>query len=184
MVPIDFKESTKVLGKPSSASTEECGSLPVYGDGKQCMSCWKASWQERLYMLFTGKVWIGVVSGSTQPPIYAICKHPFAKIPFVIRVKESVKNIWKDVCEIAADFKRGFKQPDKRKHFAAGFIISLAFGTLYPSLGLILGSSAGIGKEVWDSKGHGTVENMDAVFTCLGAACAYPFALLLYQLIF
>ena len=184
MIPIEFAESTKVLGKPSVMSNSECGSLPVYSDGKKCMSCWKASWQERLYMLFTGKVWIGVVSGNTQPPIYAICKHPFTRIPFVIRIKEKIQNIWKDVCDIAEDFKKGLKQPDKRKHFAAGFIISLSSGMLYPSLGLILGSFAGIAKEVWDSKGHGTAENMDVIFTCLGAVCAYPFALLLHRLIF
>lgn len=183
MVPIDFKESTKVLGKPSSASAEECGSLPVYGDGKQCMSCWKASWQERLYMLFTGKVWIGVVSGSTQPPIYAICKHPFTKMPFVIRAKEKVQNIWKDVCDISEEFKKGFKQPDKQKYLVAGFIISLLAGLFIPLFGVILGAIAGVLKKYYDSKGHGIVEVMDFIFTLIGALCAYPIALF-YHIIF
>ena len=69
MNPIEFKEQTKVLGKPKNMTDEECGSLPVYCDGQQCISCWKLSWKERLQVLLYGKLWAFVISGYTQPPI-------------------------------------------------------------------------------------------------------------------
>ena len=33
-------------------------------------SCWRMSWRERLNALVYGKVWVAVLSGKTQPPIY------------------------------------------------------------------------------------------------------------------
>lgn len=70
MEPINFKQCTKVLQRPSSMSKEECQSLPVWSDGKQCVSCWKPSLKERLKLIFGGRVWVGVLSGGTQPPIF------------------------------------------------------------------------------------------------------------------
>jgi hypothetical protein len=61
------------------------------------------------------------------------------------------------------------QQPDKRKHFAIGFAISLIIGVFIPWLGLIAACIAGGIKEWWDF-----------VFTCLGALSAYPFALLVH----
>lgn len=69
MIPIDFPQKTKVLKKPSSMTSEECGSLSVFSDGKQLISCWKASWRERLSILFHGKVWLYVIAAKTQPPV-------------------------------------------------------------------------------------------------------------------
>lgn len=62
MKPINFKQSTKVLQKPGTLSDSECGTLPVWCDGKQCVSCWKPSFKERINILFGGKVWLGVMS--------------------------------------------------------------------------------------------------------------------------
>ncbi|KAA6346400.1 hypothetical protein EZS27_006050 [termite gut metagenome] len=70
--------------------------------------------------------------------------------------------------------KQGFKQPDKRKHFVVGFAISFLIGIFLPWLGVLTGCIAGAVKEWWDSKGHGTVDLMDFVFTCLGALFAFP----------
>lgn len=64
MKPIYFPQSTKELQKNG------CLPLPVWSDGKQCVSCWKPTFIERLKILFTGKVWLGVVSGTTQPPVF------------------------------------------------------------------------------------------------------------------
>ena len=58
MKPIDFEQSTKVLQKPGTLSDSQCGALPVWCDGKQCVSCWKPSIKERINILFGG-------SGST-----------------------------------------------------------------------------------------------------------------------
>lgn len=79
MKPIDFKESNKVLLKPSNMTDEECSSLPVYTDGKQCISLWKIGILKRIKLLFTGKVWLSVLSGMTQPPVWVSPDYPFIK---------------------------------------------------------------------------------------------------------
>ena len=74
MRPINFKEANKKLEKPSTMTDEECSSLPVYNSpGGECISCWTTSFRKRLKFLFHGKIWIGVVSGYTQPPIWLDC---------------------------------------------------------------------------------------------------------------
>ncbi len=70
MRPIDFKQSTKVLQRPSTMTQSECGSLHVWNDGKQCVSCWKPTFIERIKILFGGNIWLGVLSGKTQPPVF------------------------------------------------------------------------------------------------------------------
>ncbi len=69
MKPIDFEQANKTLSKPEGITDEECGSLPVYSNGQQCVSCWRPSWRERLSILFFGKVWLWVWSGRSQPPV-------------------------------------------------------------------------------------------------------------------
>lgn len=184
MKPIDFEQSTKVLQRPSTMAESECQSLPVWNDGKQCVSCWKATFKERLRILFTGKVWLGVLSGKTQPPVFVSGEPVFENPPlkarilaFLAEIKESIIDVWESV-------KEATKQPDKRKHFFVGLAISLVLGSLLGCwVGFIVGSLAGIVKEWWDSKGNGTVEVMDAVFTMFGAACAIPLSLLFHFLI-
>jgi len=69
MEPIKFPEANKVLNKPQNMTDEECGALHVHNDGVYNLSCWKPSFKERLSILFFGKVWLWVMSGSTQPPV-------------------------------------------------------------------------------------------------------------------
>lgn len=183
MKPIDFPQSTKVLQKPSTMTDEECSPLHVWSDGKQCVSCWKPSFIERLKILFTGKVWLGVLSGETQPPVFLSGERVFVRKPknaricaFFSKAKESITKLVKSVCA-------GFKQPDKRKHFIAGLLISLVSGIFFPWLGILLGFIAGALKELWDKKGNGTPEWMDFVFTCIGALSAFPFSLIIHNLI-
>lgn len=136
MKPIDFAQSTKVLQRPSTMAESECQSLPVWNDSKQCVSCWKATFKERLNILLTGKVWLGVLSGKTQPPVFVSGESVFVKEPlkarflaFLAEVKESIIEAWESTKEAA-------KQPDKRKHFFVGVLISLVIGTL---LGWLVG---------------------------------------------
>lgn len=70
MEPMKFEQANKNLLKPANMTDEECGSLPVFTDGKQCISCWKMTWRERLSALFFGKVWLSVYFGQTQPPVW------------------------------------------------------------------------------------------------------------------
>ena len=145
MKPINFKQSTKVLQKPGTLSDSECGTLPVWCDGKQCVSCWKPSFKERINILFGGKVWLGVMSGKTQPPVFVAGERVFQKTPFLAHLRAFFVSIGEVIAKASKSLAEAAKMPDKRKHYGAI-------------------------KEWWDSKGHGTVELMDFVFTAMGAA--------------
>ena len=73
MKPIKFKEANKNLLKPQSMTDEECSSLWVYTDGEQCISYWKMNWKQRIMALLFGRVWLSVLSGQTQPPVWVDC---------------------------------------------------------------------------------------------------------------
>jgi len=78
MKPIPFPEQTKILAKPDSMTDEQCSAMPVWnGDGNTCISCWQGGWRERLRFLFTGRMYAGVLSGQTQPPIWLSAINPF-----------------------------------------------------------------------------------------------------------
>ena len=72
MQPDKFPQANKDLVKPEGWTDEECGTLPVYTDGQQCISLWKMTWRERFSALFFGRVWLFVVSGPTQPPVFLL----------------------------------------------------------------------------------------------------------------
>lgn len=77
MKAIDFEQSNKNLAKPVGTTDEECGSLHVYSDGKYCLSLWKGDWKDRLRYLFTGRMWLWVWFGHTQPPVMMQTNHPW-----------------------------------------------------------------------------------------------------------
>lgn len=72
--PIKFDEANRQLTKPSNMTDKQCSSLWVYADGTTCISCWQLSFKERIKALFFGKVWLGVLSGVTQPPVWVKCE--------------------------------------------------------------------------------------------------------------
>ena len=86
MKPIVFEEQTQVLGKPNSMSDEECGSLPVLQINGQCISCWELSPEEIKLVVETGKLWIGVYSGMSQPPV---C--PSVIEPIELKIAKDIK---------------------------------------------------------------------------------------------
>jgi len=74
MKPLKFKEANVELKKPGNMTDEECTSLFVHRSERgECISLWTTSFWSRLKFLFHGKIWIGVLSGSTQPPIWLDC---------------------------------------------------------------------------------------------------------------
>lgn len=80
MKPVNFPEANKNLLKPSGMTDEECGSLPVYNDGSESISCWQLSWSERFQALLWGRIWLGVLGGHTQSPVRLwCCLTPFQK---------------------------------------------------------------------------------------------------------
>lgn len=184
MKPIDFKQSTKVLQRPSTMAESECQSLPVWCDGKQCVSCWKPTFKERLNILFNGKVWLGVLSGKTQPPVFVSGERVFHRTPIKAQIKAFFVLVAECITEYYKQAIQGFKQPDKRKHFIVGMLISLVIGSLLGWwCGFLAAIIAGVVKEWWDSKGHGAVEAMDVVFTVMGATSAIPLSILFHFLI-
>ena len=58
---------------------DECGSLPVFCDGSQCISLWRGDYGERIKFLFTGKMWFTILSGKTQPPVKLSVHTPFTE---------------------------------------------------------------------------------------------------------
>lgn len=180
MKPIDFPQSTKVLQRPSTMTDKECASLHVWSDGNQCVSCWKPTFKERLNILFGGKVWLGVLSGKTQPPVFVSGTRVFNKAPF----GACCRAFFGSVVESITKAIRTAKQADKQKHFVAGFVIALLAGLLLGFWGgFSAGCLAGATKEWWDAKGHGTAEVMDFVFTLLGAIVGASVAVLLMMLL-
>lgn len=83
MKAVKFKEATKELARPEGMTDKECHSLWVWnGDKKQCISKWKLSFREKVRAVLFGTIWIGVVFGQTQPPIWITCeKDCFIKPP-------------------------------------------------------------------------------------------------------
>lgn len=184
MKPIDFPQSTKVLQRPSTMTDKECASLHVWSDGNQCVSCWKPTFKERLNILFGGKVWLGVLSGKTQPPVFVSGSNVFNRLPLMLRFRACISSMVGIIADVIKVFVRAAKQADKQKHFVAGLFASLLTGVLFGFwVGFSVGGLVGALKEWWDSKGHGAVEVMDALFTILGAACAIPFSILFHFLI-
>lgn len=162
---------------------KECQSLHVWSDGKQCVSCWKLSFKERLNVLFNGKVWLGVLSGKSQPPVFLSGECVFEKAPLKEQIRAFFAEAKESIIETLESVREAAKQPDKRKHFVVGALIAFVVGILIaPWVGFIAGCLAAILKEWWDSKGHGTVEVMDALFTIFGAAFGALFAILVIWL--
>lgn len=85
LTPTTFPEANKNIGKPVSMSDLECKRLDIYTDGKQCISCWKMSWMQRVQALLFGKIWLSVLTGdTTQPPVWLDC----GKTVFVAQKEE------------------------------------------------------------------------------------------------
>lgn len=184
MKPIDFPQSTKVLQKPGTMTDEECASLHVWSDGKQCVSKWHLSIWERIKVLFGQDIWLGVMSGKTQPPVFLAAERVFEEPSLKERFKSWCYDTWENIKCMYGSIKSMWHEPDKRKHFIAGFVISFIVGIFNPIAGFLVGCVAAYTKEWWDSKGHGTVELYDIIFTELGALAACPFTIIIHNLIF
>jgi len=81
MNPKHFKESTIELKKPNSMTDEECGSLHIYQNDDTCISLWTVPFWKRLKFLFHGHIWLGVLSGQTQPPVWLDCTKTIFNYP-------------------------------------------------------------------------------------------------------
>ena len=170
MKPINFKQSTKTLMSPG------CGDLPVYSDGKTVISCWKPSFVERVKILLTGRVYVGVKSGNTQPPMYVDASTPFK----AASVADWFRWLWATIKEKFNDLITGLKRQDVRKHVLAGFliatIVSFLVGSILPNpkiavwfgLGaaVLIGAAKELIYDLWMKKG--TPDWIDFIGTTIG----------------
>lgn len=79
--PRNFKQANRVYKAPENMSEEECANLYVFTDGQCTVSCWTLSLFQRLYILFTGKIWLHQLSGSTVYPTALSCEDsPFMEV--------------------------------------------------------------------------------------------------------
>lgn len=65
--PIDFDGANATL----YGGQENVADMRVFRNGLCCVSCWALSPAEVAEVARTGKVFISVFSGATQPPIFA-----------------------------------------------------------------------------------------------------------------
>lgn len=83
MTPVDFKYRNKFLVANPAESRNAYGievqPLPIWTDGKQCVSCWKLSFRERIAALLFGRVWLSVLTGGTQPPVALRARREYFK---------------------------------------------------------------------------------------------------------
>lgn len=79
MIPVDFPQRNRVLEKPKGMTDEECSDLEIFTDGKVCVSCWQLNKEELELIQKTGKVYLVVVSGKTQPPVSLHVESPFVQ---------------------------------------------------------------------------------------------------------
>lgn len=75
--PVPFNGHTHVLRAPKGATAEECGSLPVRVAHGVFTSCWELTPAEQAEAFATGRLWVQVWSGHTQPPIRVSIERPF-----------------------------------------------------------------------------------------------------------
>lgn len=73
---IQFPESTKVLRRPADMSEDECSALPVFTNGRVCISCWELTYEEYREFVETKKIWLCILSGQTMPPIKLMVTRP------------------------------------------------------------------------------------------------------------
>jgi hypothetical protein len=70
MRPIKFKECTGIMrGDHLTLHGKQVGNLYVYSGNGEMISCWRASFVERLRILFGGKVWLRFHSQSFPPTV-------------------------------------------------------------------------------------------------------------------
>lgn len=74
LTPVDFKEANSYLNPPKEADgCYNIEPLAVYTDGEVCVSRWRLTLRQRLKVLFTGHIWLEILSGHTQPPVALDC---------------------------------------------------------------------------------------------------------------
>ncbi len=73
--PIDFEQSNMLL-KGNGTDVKD---MRVFRDNQYCISCWKLSWKQAMYLLFKRKIYLNVLTFSPVPPVSVHIDAPFEK---------------------------------------------------------------------------------------------------------
>lgn len=68
--PANWHGANKTLGPPRGKDETQVGSLPVFTNGVQCVSCWELSDEELAEVVRSKRVFLVVMYGQSQPPVY------------------------------------------------------------------------------------------------------------------
>lgn len=73
MRPIEFPEANAMFAEES-----EYLPLPAWTDESEVVHCWRGTWRDRLRFLFTGKMWVHVLTfGKPLQPSSLRTDRPF-----------------------------------------------------------------------------------------------------------
>ena len=102
----------------------------------------------------------------------------------MVRFRAYFLSMMESITYIIKMLVKAAKQADKQKHFVAGLFASLLAGVLFGFwVGFSVGGLVGALKEWWDSKGHGTAEVMNFMFTLLGSIAGASLSVILIRLV-
>jgi hypothetical protein len=65
---VDFEGSNKTLNAPKGVENVE--QLHTFTNGRCSVSCWELDADELAEIARTGRVYLSVISGETQPPVF------------------------------------------------------------------------------------------------------------------
>lgn len=88
MKPVHFEQMNRILARPPNMTEEQCASLPIFTDGTVCVSCWEPTIEELAELARTGRVYLLVHSGYTQPPVRLTTLLPFEPVTEAPRLPE------------------------------------------------------------------------------------------------
>lgn len=71
--PVNFRGSNSVLKGPSGR--DDVRDLPTFRNGVCCVSAWELTEEEMASVMETRTVFVSVLSGQTQPPVYVGDRH-------------------------------------------------------------------------------------------------------------
>lgn len=66
--PIKFEGQNAELVGPKDDDTIQ--PLPVFRNGACCVSCWELTAEERAEIAASGRIFLSIFMGNTQPPVF------------------------------------------------------------------------------------------------------------------
>ncbi len=98
MKPVEFKHQNTVIAK-DQPQYMRLPALKIDNPGGEVISCWEMSFKDRLKVLFTGRIWLSLLSfNKPLTPSYLtvnrkeLFSHPDDKASFLKRLKLNFKS--------------------------------------------------------------------------------------------